>query len=362
MGAYNMKKIFVASITLLLIGIAFTPFVNSLSIHKTKINITNEQKVFSLNTNDNGETDYWAVVVVIFKYKNPALNLALPENQQYKIYNALLEGNNWKPDHVKFLLNEDATRENILNALDWLAEKSDSNDIIFFYFNGHGTPVPDDNGDEDDGYDEVICPYDIDKDNGKLINFISDDELDEKLDKINAEGVALAFCSCFSGGLFDNKDTLNALSLKKQIQSFNRELTLDIEGNGRVIVTAAMEKGTAIFYKQMGDPFAFSLAAALQGKADTNKDKACSAEEIAKYVKSHTLLGHFLYTIGISSLAAIITVIMGGPTAIPMAILIVLLYPIIVELILYLQTGYPALPFPQIYDGYDGEMPLVEYS
>jgi len=351
----QIKKLVVISIVIALLGTTFLQISSAKNLHKTNITkIVKKQKIPLINN----EVEYWGVVVVIFKYKNPANNLPLPENQQYKIYNSLLNSANWKADHIKFLLNENATRENILDALDWLASKSGPNDIVFFYYNGHGAPVPDDNGDEKDGYDEVICPYDIDAKNGKLINYISDDELDKKLDKIESKGMFLAFCSCFSGGLFDNTETLN-LKKTKKMQYFNMELTQDIEDNGRVIVTAAMEHGTAIFYKGMFDPFALSLNLALNGKSDKNRDGICSAEEIAEYTKTHTLLGHLLYSLGISSLAAFATIITGGPAAIPTAILLIILYPVIVELVLYLQSGYFALPFPQIYDGYDGELPVI---
>ena len=345
------------SIVFILIGAIFVPPVTSIFLHKLEREKIEERRIVSLPTT-NEDTQYWGVVIVIFKYKNPANDLPLPEKQQYNIYNSLMNSKNWKADHIRFLLNENATREKILNALDWLAGNSGPNDVVFFYYNGHGIPVPDNDGDEEDGYDEAICPYDTDVKDGKLVNYISDDEIDKKLDRIESKGMFLAFCSCFSGGLFDDSESLG-FRKSNNIKQFNKELTMDIEGDGRVIVTAAMEHGTAIFYKEMFDPFALSLNLALNGKADKNKDGICSAEEIAEYTRTHTLLGHLLYSLGMSSLAALVTVLTGGPAAIPTALLLIILYPVIVELVLYLQSGYFALPFPQIYDGYDGELPLI---
>jgi len=66
------------------------------------------------------------------------------------------------PDENIFILKEEqATRAGILNV--WnsvLMPKVQRGDVIYFQFSGHGQQVADDNGDESDGYDEAIVPYD----------------------------------------------------------------------------------------------------------------------------------------------------------------------------------------------------------
>jgi len=52
------------------------------------------------------------------------------------------------------------TRANIMNAFRWLVEGAVPGDSLFFSFSGHGGQVPDYNGDEADGLDEVIMPVD----------------------------------------------------------------------------------------------------------------------------------------------------------------------------------------------------------
>lgn len=76
---------------------------------------------------------------------------------------------------VKKLLNDKATRNNILRELKSLLSKTEKGDSVVVQYSGHGSYVPDENGDEPDGKDECICPYDIVV-NGKP-NFITDDEL-----------------------------------------------------------------------------------------------------------------------------------------------------------------------------------------
>ncbi|KAK0462339.1 caspase domain-containing protein [Desarmillaria tabescens] len=52
------------------------------------------------------------------------------------------------------------TRNNIVKAMRWLVKDALPGDSLFFHYSGHGGQIPDTNGDEDDGYDEVIYPVD----------------------------------------------------------------------------------------------------------------------------------------------------------------------------------------------------------
>ncbi|KAJ9048573.1 T-complex protein 1 subunit eta [Entomophthora muscae] len=59
------------------------------------------------------------------------------------------------------------TRANILQAMQWLVADARPNDSLFFHFSGHGSQREDKDGDEDDGFDETICPVDYDQ-SGRL--------------------------------------------------------------------------------------------------------------------------------------------------------------------------------------------------
>jgi len=64
-------------------------------------------------------------------------------------------------DHIFILKDQQATRAGILNF--WKSvflPRVQRGDVIYFQFSGHGQQVADDNGDELDGYDEAIVPYD----------------------------------------------------------------------------------------------------------------------------------------------------------------------------------------------------------
>ena len=57
------------------------------------------------------------------------------------------------------LLDKKATRKGIVTALNELIQGAQAGDSLVFTFSGHGSWLPDDNGDEPDGRDEMLCPY-----------------------------------------------------------------------------------------------------------------------------------------------------------------------------------------------------------
>jgi hypothetical protein len=62
---------------------------------------------------------------------------------------------------VRTYTNEQATRENLYSAVtEWLPQVTRPGDTIIFYFSGHGSKLRDDNGDEQDGSDELLIPHD----------------------------------------------------------------------------------------------------------------------------------------------------------------------------------------------------------
>jgi hypothetical protein len=96
---------------------------------------------------------------------------------------------------VQVLLDGQATRMGILNALSALITGLGAGDLGVFTYSGHGTWVPDTNGDESDGRDEALCPVDLTPQ-----SLIIDDELNMMFSQL-AAGARLLFVSdsCHSG-------------------------------------------------------------------------------------------------------------------------------------------------------------------
>ncbi|EPS27730.1 hypothetical protein PDE_02674 [Penicillium oxalicum 114-2] len=92
------------------------------------------------------------------------------------------------------------TKANILRAMHWLVKDAQPNDSLFFHYSGHGGQTPDLDGDEEDGYDEVIYPVDF-----RVAGHIVDDEMHRIMVKSLRPGVRLTaiFDSCHSGSALD---------------------------------------------------------------------------------------------------------------------------------------------------------------
>jgi hypothetical protein len=92
------------------------------------------------------------------------------------------------------------TKHNMLKAMHWLVKDARPNDSLFFHYSGHGGQTPDLDGDEDDGYDEVIYPVDF-----KRAGHIVDDDMHNIMVRPLLPGVRLTaiFDSCHSGTALD---------------------------------------------------------------------------------------------------------------------------------------------------------------
>ena len=107
------------------------------------------------------------------------------------------------------------TKQNILWAMHWLVKDAMPNDSLFFHYSGkllsrfvcasltlagHGGQTKDLDGDEEDGYDEVIYPVDF-----RQVGHIVDDEMHRIMVKSLQPGVRLTaiFDSCHSGTALD---------------------------------------------------------------------------------------------------------------------------------------------------------------
>jgi len=94
------------------------------------------------------------------------------------------------------LLNEQATKAAMVAAMSNLISKAAKNDSLVISFSGHGTYQPDTDGDEADGLDEALCPYDLQTNGAALI----DDEI-KVLFGTRKPGVRIVLIadSCHSG-------------------------------------------------------------------------------------------------------------------------------------------------------------------
>lgn len=152
----------------------------------------------------------WAIVVGIGNYPQSSGWRPINGDKDLDLVVPMLKKNGLPDGHITILANEQATKENIKNAIHTLLANLRSGDIVYFHFSGHGQLVTDVNGDEGDyGYDESIVPYDAaskyDFNGYKGQNHIVDDELNKWLMAVrkrigNNGRLLVVLDACHSGG------------------------------------------------------------------------------------------------------------------------------------------------------------------
>ncbi|GBG24544.1 Metacaspase-1 [Hondaea fermentalgiana] len=117
---------------------------------------------------------------------------------------AFLQSQGFADDEIVLLVDDGhhdlPTLQNLIRSFRWLVKDAKAGDSLYFHFSGHGSYVPDDNGDEVDGQDETILPLDFSK-----TGAITDDVLFKELVLPLVEGVHL-MCfvdACHSESMLD---------------------------------------------------------------------------------------------------------------------------------------------------------------
>jgi len=129
------------------------------------------------------------------------------------------------------------TKQNILSEFQNLLVNSNEGDLLFFSYSGHGSYTLDRNGDETDGYDELLVSSDL--------QGITDDELKLVIQTHLKKNVTLfaMIDSCFSGSVLDLKyqylDSLNYDNYTENVKQ------LDTVGNVFMISGCTDEQTSA---------------------------------------------------------------------------------------------------------------------
>ena len=162
------------------------------------------------------------------------------------------------------LTSKKATRDNILSEFRNLLASSQSGDLIFFLYSGHGSYTLDRNNDETTDYDQLIVPCDLKP--------IIDDELKTIIQQNLKPNVTLfaMFDSCFSGSVLDLRyqymDSLNYDNYSENIKQ------IDTQGNVFMISGCSDYQTSAdsVFNNRANGAMTWSLLEALKQKPNCN--------------------------------------------------------------------------------------------
>ena len=136
-----------------------------------------------------------AVLIGINRYQIPGSDLRGCVNDVKNLQEALTTYYGFSAQDVTSLTDLQATKKAMQSAIKKLITGGKKGDVLLLHYSGHGSNVPDDNGDEEDHRDEILCPTNLDWNDP-----LRDDWLRKTLNKLRA-GVSLTVIMdcCHSG-------------------------------------------------------------------------------------------------------------------------------------------------------------------
>ena len=222
-----------------------------------------EEKVnFEVPVEHSNEVRIWAVVVGVSRYEfMPVLSYTDDDAYQFYAFLKSPEGGAL-PDHqVKVLIDEDATRSNVLRTMRETILKADENDVVLFYFSGHGL-------------EGAFLPSDYDGFNRRIAH----QEVSDIMQESKARHKLVIADACHSGSLLAAKVPVQD-ALAKYYKAFEQS-----KGGIALMMSSKREEYSLEDAGLRSGVFSHFLIEGLKGKADYDGNKILTIEELFDYV------------------------------------------------------------------------------
>ena len=103
-----------------------------------------------------------ALLIGINKYQVPGADLRGCVNDVKNLGSALTDLYGFKKADISVLTDGAATKKAMERGIKDLIASGRKGDVLVLHYSGHGSNVPDNDGDEADDRDEILCPTDLD--------------------------------------------------------------------------------------------------------------------------------------------------------------------------------------------------------
>ena len=228
-----------------------------------KLKPTNEKiEEHIVNVDKSSEVKIWAVVVGVARYSHMPV-LKFTDDDAYQIYAFLKspEGGALPDEQIQVLIDENATRKNIMESMRKLFLQADENDVVIMYYSGHGYPG-------------AFLPVDYDG----YYNQLYHNEVTALLKQSKAKHKLVLADACHSGSLTAMKAPVQS-TLKKYYTAFETS-----KGGTALLMSS---KGEEFSLEDRGlrqGIFSHFLIRGLKGEADKNKNKIVTIKELYDFV------------------------------------------------------------------------------
>lgn len=222
----------------------------------------------------NKSVKIWAVVVGVASYPHmPPLKFTDDDANRYYTFLKSPEGGALPDEQVALLLDESATNASILATMKNMYAKADENDVIVFYFSGHGI-------------DGAFIPYDFDGYTNQLLH----EDVKEILTSSKAKHKVCIADACHSGSLWAAKGY--TASEQSAIDKYYKAF-VNSKGGIAFLMSSKSGENSLEDHGLRSGIFSHFLIKGMKGAADLNMDRIISVQEIYAYtytqVKEYTL-------------------------------------------------------------------------
>ena len=184
-------------------------------------------------------------------------------------------------DHIFFLTEQDATKDNILSLLGTkLKRKASQEDTVIIFYAGHGAVETDPSNPDGDGFEKYLLPFDADL-NDLFASSISMDEVRKIFNRISAERLIFIADTCYSGAS-GGRTLVTSKTRANLSDKFYERIS---KGKGRVIISScsANEISKEDDKLQHGI-FSYHMLEGLKGNADQDGDGIITVSELFSYI------------------------------------------------------------------------------
>ncbi len=207
----------------------------------------------------------YAVIVGVGRY-TAMPSLKFTDDDAYRFYSFLRspEGGALPDEQITILVDEDATRDKILNSMRQYFLKADENDVVLFYFSGHGL-------------EGCFLPVDFDGYNNKLRH----EEIKQVLMQSKAKHKLCIADACHSGTLNYGLAAKGPapVSLDLYYQAFE-----DTKGGVALLMSSKAEELSLEDHGLRQGVFTYYLLRGLKGAANANGDNLITIRELYNFV------------------------------------------------------------------------------
>lgn len=224
----------------------------------------------------------WAVIVGVSEYANkgiPSLKYADRDAEALAAFLQTPEGGGFDADHMRILINKDATLPNLREALIDFLQQAIDKDLVVIYFAGHGAPDP------TRPQNLYLLTYDTDPNRLGTTAFPMWDIQTVIARQIAAKKVVVLSDACHSGGISVDVATRGLdVTQSNPINQYIAELARAKEG--MVVFTASAAGEVSQEFPDLGHGvFTYYLLEGLKGAADLNNDYLVTINELMGYVE-----------------------------------------------------------------------------